>query len=60
MLTLPVVNLATALTDLLPPSLNRCMFLNTGSETNELALKLAKTYTGKHEIVSLSASYRKL
>lgn len=59
MVTPPVVNLAEALTALLPPSLDRCMFLSTGSETNEAALKIAKMYTGGHEVVSLSASYRK-
>lgn len=59
MVTPPVVNLAEALTALLPPSLDKCMFLSTGSETNEAALKIAKMYTGGHEVVSLSASYRK-
>jgi 2,2-dialkylglycine decarboxylase (pyruvate) len=59
MVTPPVVNLAEALTALLPPTLDRCMFLSTGSETNEAALKIAKMYTGGHEVVSLSASYRK-
>ena len=58
MVTPPVVDLANALTSLLPPQLDRCMFLNTGSETNECALKMAKMYTGGHEVVSLSASYR--
>ena len=58
MVTEPVVQLAEALADLLPPGLNRSMFLSTGSETNEAALKLAKIYTGGYEIVSLSASYR--
>ena len=58
MVTEPVVDLAQALVELLPPGLDRCMFLSTGSETNEAALKLAKMYTGGYEIVSLSASYR--
>lgn len=53
----PIVDLAEALTNLTPPGLDRCMFLSTGSETNECALKLAKMYTGGHEVVSLSASY---
>ncbi|OCF72175.1 hypothetical protein I204_07440 [Kwoniella mangroviensis CBS 8886] len=57
MVTKPVVELAERLTDMLPPQLNRCMFLSTGSETNECALKLAKMYTGGYEVVSLSASY---
>lgn len=57
MISDPIVDLAEALTDMLPPQLNRCMFLSTGGETNECALKMAKMYTGGHEIVSLSASY---
>ncbi|EIW70143.1 hypothetical protein TREMEDRAFT_30324 [Tremella mesenterica DSM 1558] len=57
MVTKPNVDLALALSSLLPPGLDRCMFLSTGSETNECALKLAKMYTGGHEVVSLSASY---
>ncbi|BEI87859.1 uncharacterized protein CcaverHIS019_0105770 [Cutaneotrichosporon cavernicola] len=57
MISDPVVDLAEALTNMLPPQLNKCMFLSTGSETNECALKMAKMYTGGHEIVSLSASY---
>ena len=35
MVTPPVVDLANALTAMLPPQLTRCMFLSTGSETNE-------------------------
>jgi 4-aminobutyrate aminotransferase-like enzyme len=58
MITDPVVDLAEALTNLTPSGLDKCIFLSTGSETNELALKMAKMYTGGHEIVSLSASYR--
>lgn len=58
MITDPVVDLAAALTKLTPPGLDRCIFLSTGSETNECALKMAKMYTGGHEVVSLSASYR--
>jgi 4-aminobutyrate aminotransferase-like enzyme len=56
MISDPVVDLAEALTNLLPPQLNKCMFLSTGSETNECALKLAKMYTGGHEIGTHSAT----
>lgn len=58
MVTDPVIALADKLTAMLPAGLDRCLFLSTGSEVNELALKIAKTYTGGFEIVSLSAGYR--
>lgn len=58
MVTDPVLSLADKLTAMLPEGLDRCLFLSTGSEVNELALKIAKTYTGGFEIVSLSAGYR--
>ncbi|WOO85874.1 putative aminotransferasec [Vanrija pseudolonga] len=53
----PVLDLAERLTAMLPKGLDKCLFLSTGSETNEAALKMAKMYTGGFEIVSLSASY---
>ena len=37
--------LAKKLTDLLPPQLNCCYFVNSGTEANEGALKLAKRFT---------------
>jgi acetylornithine/succinyldiaminopimelate/putrescine aminotransferase len=49
--------LASALTRLLPPSLNCCYFVNSGTEANEGALKLAKRYTGRTEIISFYKSY---
>lgn len=58
MVTEPVVSLADKLTSMMPEGLDKCMFLSTGGEANELALKIAKTYTGGFEIVSLSAGYR--
>jgi 4-aminobutyrate aminotransferase-like enzyme len=39
--------LAKALTDHLPKKLNCCYFVNSGTEANEGALKLAKRYTGR-------------
>ena len=57
MLSPPVVNLAQKLTALTPPGLDRAMFLNTGAESNEAAIKMAKLYTGKFEIVALGASW---
>lgn len=49
--------LAAKLTSLLPPSLNCCYFVNSGTEANEGALKLAKRYTGRTEIISCRKSY---
>lgn len=49
--------LAAKLTSLLPPSLNCCYFVNSGTEANEAALKLAKRVTGRAEIISCRKSY---
>jgi acetylornithine/succinyldiaminopimelate/putrescine aminotransferase len=49
--------LAAKLVSLLPKSLNCCYFVNSGTEANEGALKLAKRYTGRTEIVSFRKSY---
>ncbi|CZT04083.1 related to CAR2-ornithine aminotransferase [Rhynchosporium agropyri] len=57
MLSPPVVQLAEKLTSLLPHGLDKAMFLSTGGESNEAAIKMAKIYTGKFEIVGLGASW---
>jgi acetylornithine/succinyldiaminopimelate/putrescine aminotransferase len=49
--------LAQKLVSLLPETLNCCYFVNSGTEANEGALKLAKRYTGKTEIISFKKSY---
>ncbi len=49
--------LAQKLVSLLPPTLNCCYFVNSGTEANEGALKLAKRYTGRTEIISFKKSY---
>lgn len=49
--------LAERLTRLLPDNLNCCYFVNSGTEANEGALKLAKRYTGRTEIISCRKSY---
>ncbi|KAH7397564.1 pyridoxal phosphate-dependent transferase [Cadophora sp. MPI-SDFR-AT-0126] len=60
MITHPVVNLAERLARHLPAPLQKSFFLNTGSESTEAAIKMAKLYTGKFEIVAFSASYHGL
>lgn len=49
--------LAQKLTEVLPDSLNCAYFVNSGTEANEGALKLAKRYTGRTEIISCRKSY---
>ena len=39
------------------PELSKVMLLSTGGEANEAAIKLAKTVTGKWEIVTFTKSY---
>lgn len=53
----PVASLADKLINLMPSGLDRCIFLSTGGESNEFAIKLAKTFTGKFEVVGLSLSW---
>jgi len=57
MLSAPVLDLAEALCDLTPPGLDRVMLLSTGGESNDAALRMAKLYTGGHEIVAFSQSW---
>jgi acetylornithine/succinyldiaminopimelate/putrescine aminotransferase len=49
--------LAKKLTSLLPPSLNCVYYVNSGTEANEGALKLAKRVTGRTEIIACRKSY---
>lgn len=48
---------AERLTSLLPDSLNCVYPVNSGTEANEAALKLAKRVTGRSELVSFRGSY---
>ena len=49
--------MAKELIDLLPQKLNCVYTVNSGTEAIEAALKLAKRYTGRTEIVSFRGSY---
>ena len=53
----PQIQLAKALTDTLPDTLNNVYLVNSGSEAIEGALKLAKRYTGRREIISFKNAY---
>lgn len=52
-----IVRYAERLTSRLPAPLKVCYFLNSASEANELALRLARTYTGREDIVVLEHAY---
>ncbi|HAJ98948.1 MAG TPA: aspartate aminotransferase family protein [Bacteroidales bacterium] len=53
----PQVLLAQKLVELLPDSLNNVYLVNSGAEATEGALKLAKRFTGRTEIVSFRHAY---
>ena len=53
----PQVLLAKRLTELLPPQLDSVYLVNSGSEAIEGAIKLAKRFTGKTEILSCFNAY---
>src|SRR5258708_37232039 len=56
MISEPVVGLAEKLAEQVP-QLPKSMFLSTGGEANEAAIKLAKTVTGKWEVVPFPKTY---
>src|SRR6516225_3026169 len=53
----PVADLAEKLAHIAPRGLTKTFFGNGGAEAIEGALKLARLYTGKHEFISLHASF---
>ncbi len=53
----PQVELAQLLTAQLPETLNSVYFVNSGSEATEGAMKLAKRYTGRAEIIACKKAY---
>ena len=53
----PQVSYAKLLTDILPSSLNSVYYVNSGSEAIEGAMKLAKRYTGRTQIVACKNAY---
>jgi 2,2-dialkylglycine decarboxylase (pyruvate) len=53
-----VVELARTLArDWLPSGIERSIFINTGSEATEVALRMAKMYTGGYEVLVLGGSW---
>ena len=52
-----VVELSKAIAKIVPKPLSKSLFVNTGSESNEAAIKMAKLYTGGYEVVALGGSW---
>jgi 4-aminobutyrate aminotransferase-like enzyme/Ser/Thr protein kinase RdoA (MazF antagonist) len=48
---------AKRLTDLFPDPLQVCFLINSGSEANELALRLARHFTGRQDVIALEGGY---
>jgi acetylornithine/succinyldiaminopimelate/putrescine aminotransferase len=53
----PQVRLAESLASLLPPNLHSTFFVTSGSEAIEGAMKLAKRFTGRTEIMAFKNAY---
>ena len=53
----PQVRYAARIVSLLPPSLQSVFFVNSGSEAIEGAMKLARKYTGRSEIIYFHNAY---
>ncbi len=52
-----VVRYAERLWATLPSPLSVCYFVNSGSEANELAIRLARAYTGRRDLVVVDGAY---
>ncbi|MBS1840324.1 MAG: aminotransferase class III-fold pyridoxal phosphate-dependent enzyme [Acidobacteria bacterium] len=52
-----VLRYAERLTELLPEPLKVCFFLNSGSEANELAIRMARAKTGSDDVIVLEHAY---
>ena len=52
-----VLRYAERLTELLPDPLKVCFFVNSGSEANELAIRMARAKTGSDDVIVLEHAY---
>jgi 4-aminobutyrate aminotransferase-like enzyme len=51
------INLSKELVELLPDNIDRVFLLTTGAEATEAAIRIAKRYSGKHEILSFYGAF---
>jgi len=52
-----IIDYAEQLANLMPEGLDVCMFVCTGTEANELAMRIARTATGANGAIAMKASY---
>ena len=52
-----ILDYARALTDKLPSNLNKCYFTNSGSESKDLALRIARNHSNSKETIVLEGAY---
>ncbi|KAG8592893.1 hypothetical protein GDO81_000658 [Engystomops pustulosus] len=52
-----LVQYAESLTATFPEKLSVCYFVNSGSEANDLALRLARQYSGHYDVITLDHAY---
>jgi alanine-glyoxylate transaminase/(R)-3-amino-2-methylpropionate-pyruvate transaminase len=52
-----IAEYAQKLASKMPGDLKVCYFVNSGSEANDLALLMARAYTGNYDVISLRNSY---
>ena len=52
-----LMDYAARLTALFPAPLSVCFFVNSGSEANDLAIRLARAATGQHDLICVDHAY---
>ncbi len=52
-----LVEYADRLVALFPAPLSVCFFVNSGSEANDLAIRLARCFTGNHDLITVDHAY---
>ena len=52
-----IARFAERLVELTPEPLDQVFFVSTGSEANDLALRMARTYTGRDEVIAVAGAY---
>lgn len=52
-----IAEYAKMLADRMPGDLSVCYFVNSGSEANDLALLMARLYTGNYDVIALRNAY---
>ncbi len=52
-----IIEYGERLASTLPEPLSICFFVNSGSEANELAVRMARTHTGRRDVIVLEDAY---